>query len=390
MTTTFEALGVSAPLVAALRAESIEAPFAIQTLTIQDALAGHDICGKAKTGSGKTLAFGLPLLDRVSKAEPRRPTGLILVPTRELATQVSKAIAPLARSTGRSVHAVYGGVGFEPQLEALAKGVDIIVGTPGRLIDLMERKEVSFAAVEVLVLDEADRMADMGFMPQVQKILFRMEGEHQTMLFSATLDGAVKALVNRYMKDPVFHEVLSDEPTVEEMEHRFFFVHEMDKVKVAAAIASGADRTLMFCNTTRAADRTVSKLKREGVRAAAIHGDLSQGQRERALADFTSGKVPVLVATDVAARGIHVDGVDIVIHYDPADDDKTYLHRSGRTARAGEDGVAVTLMLWNEENAIRVVQRRLGLKLPIVEVFSNDPRLTDLKSWDPASESVSA
>jgi superfamily II DNA/RNA helicase len=391
VSTTFEALGVSPELVSALRDASIDAPFAIQTLTIKDALAGNDICGKAKTGSGKTLAFGLPLLDRVSKAEPRRPTGLVLVPTRELATQVSKVLAPLARSCGRRVKAVYGGVGFEPQIDALQKGVDVIVGTPGRLIDLMERKEVSFAAVEVLVLDEADRMADMGFMPQVQKILYRMDSDHQTMLFSATLDGAVKALVARYMHDPVFHEVVSDEPTVEEMEHRFFFVHEMDKVKVAAAIAAGVDRTLMFCNTKRAADRTVTKLQREGVRAAAIHGDLSQGAREKALADFMAGKVPVLVATDVAARGIHVDGVDVVIHYEPADDDKTYIHRSGRTARAGETGVAVTLMLWNQENAIRVVQRRLGLQIPITEVFSNEPRLADLKSWDPAAEeSVSA
>jgi len=391
VSTTFEALGVSPGLVSALRDASIDAPFAIQTLTIKDALAGNDICGKAKTGSGKTLAFGLPLLDRVGKAEPRRPTGLVLVPTRELATQVSKVLAPLAKSCGRRVKAVYGGVGFEPQIDALQKGVDIIVGTPGRLIDLMERKEVSFAAVEVLVLDEADRMADMGFMPQVQKILYRMDSDHQTMLFSATLDGAVKALVARYMHDPVFHEVVSDEPTVEEMEHRFFFVHEMDKVKVAAAIAAGVDRTLMFCNTKRAADRTVSKLQREGVRAAAIHGDLSQGAREKALADFMAGKVPVLVATDVAARGIHVDAVDVVVHYEPADDDKTYIHRSGRTARAGETGVAVTLMLWNQENAIRVVQRRLGLQLPIVEVFSNDPRLADIKSWDPAAEeSVSA
>jgi superfamily II DNA/RNA helicase len=386
VTTTFEALGVSPDLVAALRADGLVDAFPIQVLTIRDALAGRDICGKAKTGSGKTLAFGLPLLDRIGKAEPRRPTGLVLAPTRELANQVYKVLAPLAKKHGRSVQAVYGGVGFEPQIDALRRGVDVIVGTPGRLIDLMERKEVSFADVEVLVLDEADRMADMGFMPQVQKILFRMEGAHQTMLFSATLDGAVKQLVNRYMRDVVFHEVESDEPTVEEMEHRFLFVHDMDKVKVAAAIAAGVDRTLMFCNTKRAADRTVTKLKREGVNAAAIHGDLSQGAREKALADFMAGKVPVLVATDVAARGIHVDGVDVVIHYDPADDDKAYLHRSGRTARAGESGVAVTLMLWNQENAIRVVQRRLGLQLPIVEVFSNDPRLADLKGWDMAGE----
>ena len=386
MTTTFEGLGVSRDLVAALAADGIEAPFPIQSLTIADGMAGRDICGKAKTGSGKTLAFGIPLLERVAKAEPRRPTGLVLVPTRELANQVYKVLAPLAKLCGRRVKAVYGGVGFEPQIDALRKGADIIVGTPGRLIDLMERKEVSFADVQMLVLDEADRMADMGFMPQVQKILIRIEAAHQTMLFSATLDGAVKQLVNRYMHDPVFHEVLSDEPTVEEMEHRFFFVHEMDKVKVAAAIANGVDRTLMFCNTKRAADRLVTKLQREGVTAAAIHGDLRQAAREQALADFMAGKVPVLVATDVAARGIHVEGIDVVVHWDPSDDPKAYLHRSGRTARAGESGVAVTLMLWNQENDVRVVQRRLGLSIPVVEIFSNDPRLANLKGWDPAAD----
>jgi superfamily II DNA/RNA helicase len=386
---TFEGLGVSRDLVAALAADGIEAPFPIQSLTIADGMAGRDICGKAKTGSGKTLAFGIPLLERVAKAEPRRPTGLVLVPTRELANQVYKVLAPLAKLCGRRVKAVYGGVGFEPQIDALRKGADIIVGTPGRLIDLMDRKEVSFADVQMLVLDEADRMADMGFMPQVQKILIRIEAPHQTMLFSATLDGAVKQLVNRYMHDPVFHEVVSDEPTVEEMEHRFFFVHEMDKVKVAAAIANGVNRTLMFCNTKRAADRLVTKLQREGVSALAIHGDLRQAAREQALADFMAGKVPVLVATDVAARGIHVEGIDVVVHWDPSDDPKAYLHRSGRTARAGESGVAVTLMLWNQENDVRVVQRRLGLSIPVVEVFSNDPRLANLKDWDVTADSVS-
>jgi superfamily II DNA/RNA helicase len=386
VTTTFEALGVSSELVAALKADGKDAPFAIQAIALPDALAGRDICGKAKTGSGKTLAFGLPLLDRIGKAEPRRPRALVLAPTRELANQVYGVLAPLAKVRGREVQAIYGGVGFDPQIDALRRGVDVIVGTPGRLIDLMDRGEISFADVEVLVLDEADRMADMGFMPQVQKILFRMEGDHQTMLFSATLDGAVKQLVARYMKDPVFHEVESDEPTVEEMEHRFLFVHDMDKVKVAAAIARSADRTLMFCNYKRTADKLVRELRKEGIQAAAIHGDLSQAAREKSLADFQAGKVPVLVATDVAARGIHVDNVEIVVHYEPTDDHKAYLHRSGRTARAGEDGVAVTLMLWNEENAIRTVQRRLGLSLPIVEVFSNDPRLADLRAWVPTEE----
>ncbi len=386
MTTTFEALGVSADLVARLSADGIDSPFPIQELTIRDALAGRDLCGKAKTGSGKTLAFGLPLLERAGKAESKHPTGLVLVPTRELANQVFGVLEPLGRLRGREVCAVYGGVGFEPQIEALRRGADIVVGTPGRLIDLMQRGDVSFDSVQMLVLDEADRMADMGFMPQVQKILFTMKSQHQTMLFSATLDGAIKRLVDRYMHDPVFHEVFSDEPTVDEMEHRFLYVHDLDRVKVVAAITNGAKRALVFCNTKRAADRLVLALRREGVRSLAIHGDLRQAARERALADFMEGKVSVLVATDVAARGIHVDGIDVVIHFDPADDDKTYLHRSGRTARAGESGVAVTLMLWNQENIVRTVQRRLGLQVPIVEVFSNDPRLVDLKAWDPSSE----
>jgi superfamily II DNA/RNA helicase len=384
--TTFKDLGLRAEIVDALSEQGIDEPFPVQALTIEDALAGRDVCGKAKTGSGKTLAFGLPLLERAGKAESKHPTGLVLVPTRELANQVFGVLEPLGRLRGREVCAVYGGVGFEPQIEALRRGADIVVGTPGRLIDLMQRGDVSFDGVEVLVLDEADRMADMGFMPQVQKILFTMKSAHQTMLFSATLDGAVKRLVERYMDDPVYHEVASDEPTVDEMEHRFLYVHDLDRVKVVAAITRGAERVLVFCNTKRAADRLVLALRREGVKSLAIHGDLRQAARERALADFMAGKVSVLVATDVAARGIHVDGIDVVIHFDPAEDDKTYLHRSGRTARAGESGVAVTLMLWNQENFVRSVQRRLGLAVPIVEVFSNDPRLADLKAWDPSDE----
>jgi superfamily II DNA/RNA helicase len=390
MDPSFADLGLPAELVDALARDGIESAFAIQALTIADALAGKDICGKAKTGSGKTLAFGLPALARVSKSEPARPRGLVLVPTRELATQVTAALAPLGTAVDRKVRAVYGGVSMDPQVEALRKGVDIVVGTPGRLIDLIERGELSVAAIEVLVLDEADRMADMGFMPQVQKILYRIETPHQTMLFSATLDGAVKRLVARYMNDPVSHEVDEDEPTVDQMEHRFLAVHQMDKVKVVASIAEGADRLLVFCRTKRGADRLVQQLEREKVRALAIHGDLRQGAREKALADFMSGKVRVLVATDVAARGIHVDGVDVVVHYDPPEDEKAYLHRSGRTARAGESGVAVTLMLWNQENEIRVIKRRLGLDIPVVEVFSNNPGLKNLAAWDPSAESVSA
>jgi superfamily II DNA/RNA helicase len=385
MSTTFAGLGLPADLVTALAREGIREPFPIQSLTISDGLAGRDICGKAKTGSGKTLAFGLPLLCRIGRARPGLPRALVLVPTRELANQVTSALRGLGKVTGRSVKAVYGGVSMDAQVDGLRKGVDVVVGTPGRLIDLMERGELSVTDIEVLVIDEADRMADMGFMPQVQKILYRMQQPHQTMLFSATLDGAVKRLVDRYMDDPVYHSVAETEPTVEEMEHRFFLVHQMDKVKVLAAIASGVDRTLVFVRTKRGADRLVSQLQRERVRSSAIHGDLRQGARERALADFIAGKVSVLVATDVAARGIHVDAVDVVVHYDPAEDHKAYLHRSGRTARAGESGVAVTLQLWNQENDTRVIQRRLGLQVPVVEVFSNDPRLADLVNWDTAS-----
>jgi superfamily II DNA/RNA helicase len=390
MTATFADLGLHADLVATLARQGITEPFPIQELTIADALAGRDVLGKAKTGSGKTLAFGLPLLGRIGKAEPGHPRGLILVPTRELATQVTDALRPLGEVRERKVRAVYGGVSMDPQVAALQKGVDVVVGTPGRLIDLIERGELSVGHVEVLVVDEADRMADMGFMPQVQKILYGIHSEHQTMLFSATLDGAVKRLVDRYMVDPVSHEVDDAEPTVDEMDHVFLAVHQMDKVKVAASIAQGANRTLIFVRTKRGADRLVSQLRREGVRAGAIHGDLRQGARERALSEFTSGKVKVLVATDVAARGIHVDGVDVVVHFDPPEDEKAYLHRSGRTARAGESGVAVTLMLWNQENEVRVIQRRLGLQIPVVEIFSNDPRLLDLPNWSVDGVAVSA
>jgi len=387
--TNFSELGLSAELLDALASRGFTEAFPIQALTIPDANAGRDVCGKAKTGSGKTLAFGLPMLQKIGTAQPHAPLGLVLVPTRELASQVTDELAPLAQKNGQRVLAVYGGVSMDKQIDALKQGVELVVATPGRAIDLMEQGMLRWDSVEMLVLDEADRMADMGFMPQVQKILYRMTQDHQTLLFSATLDGAVNQLVKRYMKDPVFHELESKEPTVEEMDHRFLLVHQMDKVKVAASIINGANRTVLFVRTKRGADRLVSQLQREGVHAGAIHGDLRQNARERSLADFTSGKTKALVATDVAARGIHVDGVDVVVHYDPPEDHKAYLHRSGRTARAGESGVAVSLMLWNEENHIRVLQRRLALDEPIVEVFSNDPRLKNLKAWDNA-EAVQA
>ncbi|MEY2436709.1 MAG: hypothetical protein QOF97_1545 [Acidimicrobiaceae bacterium] len=386
MTTTFESLGLSPDLVDALSAAGITHPFPIQTLTIPDALAGRDVCGKAKTGSGKTLAFGLPLLERTTKAEPGHPTALVLVPTRELAVQVQEVLEPLGKQRGVSVAVVYGGQSLEKQARQIADGVEIVVATPGRLIDLLDRKAVSLEALECVVLDEADRMADMGFLPQVEWVLRHVGGPHQTLLFSATLDGAVDVLVKRYQRDPVHHEVESRTVTVDEMLHRFLLVHEMDKIKVAAAISKGVARTMMFTRTKRMADRLAAGLEKEGVKAAAIHGDLPQRVREKSLADFMGGKLPVLVATDVAARGLHIDDVEIVIHYDPPQDHKAYLHRSGRTARAGESGVVVTLVLWNEELEVKRMLPRIGVKQPLVEVFSNDARLADLTAWDPSAD----
>ncbi len=379
--TTFERLGVDPRLAKELADQGILAPFPVQALTIPDGIAGRDVCGKAKTGSGKTLAFGIPLLMRLGKCHPARPGGLVLVPTRELAQQVHEVLRPLAEAVGRRAVALYGGADIEAQTKRLKKGSDVVIATPGRLIDLIDRKEVSVAKVEVVVVDEADRMADMGFLPQVDWVLRRIESEHQTMLFSATLDGDVNRLVKKHLRDPIFHQVSSPTTTVESMEHRFLNVHQMDKVKVAAAIASNAGKCLVFVRTKRGADRLVLQLGKEGVPAAAIHGDLRQSSRDRALEDFSKGRLPVLVATDVAARGLDIEDVDVVVHFDPPEDHKSYVHRSGRTARAGDSGVVATLVLWDQVAEVERIQKRLGLDLPIVEVFSNDPHLADLASW---------
>ncbi len=380
---TFAELGVAPELVAVLLGQGIVAPFAVQELTIADALAGRDVCGKAKTGSGKTLAFGLPLLMRAPPAKPGRPTALVLVPTRELAVQVAEVLVPLAKAVERRVTTVYGGADMDRQMRRLARGVDVVVATPGRLIDLVDRKVVSLAAIKMLVVDEADRMADMGFLPQVEWLLRHMPPGRQTLLFSATLDSAVDQVVRRHLNNPVQHEVRARQVTVEEMQHVFLKVHQMDKAKVCAAIVAGASKTLCFVRTKRGADRLAADLNMEGVRAAAIHGDLRQSAREKALQQFSAGELPALVATDVAARGLDIDGVDVVVHYDPPEDHKAYLHRSGRTARAGEGGVAVTLVLWDQELAIERLGKRIGLEVPLVEVFSNDPRLAKLSEWDP-------
>ena len=381
MTTSFESLGLAEEICLALDERGIRTAFPIQEMTIPDILAGRDVCGKARTGSGKTLAFGLPLIQVLPKAKPRRPTALALVPTRELATQVRDELTGAAHARGVRIAAIYGGDPMEKQIKALRSGVDFAVCTPGRAIDLIERGDLDVADVGHVVIDEADRMADMGFLPQVEWILRNVEGRHQTLLFSATLDGVVDGLVRRYQHEPSRHEVTEKGPSIENMTHVFLQVHDMDKIKVAATIIKGASRTLVFSATKHGADRLARKLGEEGVVAKAIHGDLRQNMREKSLHDFSKGKVQALVATDVAARGIHVDDVDVVIHYDPPAEHKTYVHRSGRTARAGESGVVVTLVLWNQELEVRRMQKRLGLEYPITEVFSNDPRLIDLQEF---------
>jgi superfamily II DNA/RNA helicase len=378
--TGFADLGVPQEVDEGLSRAGFTAPFAIQTKAIPVALEGKDVCGRARTGSGKTLAFGVPMLARLEgKAEARRPLALVLVPTRELALQVSEVIGPVAQATGRQVLAVYGGASRQQQIDEMKLGVDVIVATPLRLIDLLKENEIDLSEVKIVVLDEADRMADDGFTPQVEWILRKCTAPRQTMLFSATLDGDVGHLVRRYMTDPV--EVSIDAPTdtVGTMHHLFLAVHHMDKDRVVASIAANFPKTLVFCQTKRGCDRVEQALQDLGVNAMAIHGDLAQASRERALRRFTEGDVHVLVATDVAARGIDVEDIGAVIHYEPAGDGKDYLHRSGRTARAGRDGWAVTLAEYNQHTQVRILQRSLRLEVaPPIEVFSNDLRLRDL------------
>ena len=386
---TFEELGVSPDLAAVLAAAGIAVPFPIQTVTIPDALAGRDVCGQAQTGSGKTLAFGLPLVERTSTARRRHPRSLVLVPTRELANQVAEALAPLAARRGLWLAAIYGGVSMGRQINALQAGVDIVIATPGRLNDLIERNEVSLSDVAFVVIDEADLMADMGFLPQVERILRQIEGQPQTLLFSATLEGAIGTLVRRYQHDPVHHKVATPAAATDDaLQQRFISVQHHEKLAVAARICAGAQRALVFVRTTHGADRIANQLEREGLKAAAIHGRLAQGRRERALADFASGASPVLVATNVAARGLHVDDIDVVLHFDLPEDSKTYLHRSGRTARAGAQGLVVTLSLPEQLWDVTSLQRDAGLDVAVEEMRPDDNRLDDLAAWEPALRST--
>ena len=379
---SFAELGVAPDLIEILARDGITSPFPIQTMAIPDAVKGLDVCGKAQTGSGKTLAFGLPMVERLAVSKPKRPMAMILVPTRELCMQISEALEPLVKARGFGLISVYGGSSMPKQVEAFRRGVEVVVATPGRLIDLCDRKAVSLADVEIVVIDEADQMADMGFLPQVHHLMRQIEADHQTMLFSATLDGQVGALVRSYMDAPVFYEVESETVTVETSEHRFLAVHHMDKPSIVARIAESAGRTLVFTRTKRGCDRASDQLRDLGVSARPIHGDLPQHQRERTLGEFVSGKLSVLVATNVAARGLHIDSVDIVIHYDPPEDYKTYLHRSGRTARAGDSGLVVTLVEWDQHMSMRRIQKQAGLDLPLVKMFSTDERLDDLTNWE--------
>jgi len=372
---SFADLGVPEALAGALRRGGITSPFSIQTATLPDALAGRDLSGRAPTGSGKTLAFGLPLLARLGRARPGRPRALVLVPTRELASQVSAELAALARSVDRTVLAVYGGVGMEGQRRVLRRGADVIVATPGRLTDLVNRRDIDLGDVDIVVIDEADRMADMGFLPEVRRLLDATRSDRQTLLFSATLDGEVDVLVRHYQRDPVRHELAPTSPAADNT-HVFWRVERTDRVTTLGRVIDRFQPTIVFCRTKRGADRLSRQLNQLGLRTAAIHGDRSQSQRERALADFSNGRTDALVATDVAARGIHVDAVACVVHYDPPGSAKDYTHRSGRTGRAGARGLVLSLV--PGELARDTARMRKELALPGALVTPDLQALSDV------------
>lgn len=361
MSSTFTELGVPARLADALADNGMTEAFEVQEATLPDALAGRDVCGRAPTGSGKTIAFGVPVLARVPKAKPGRPTALILSPTRELADQIRDELLPAAIASKRYVTAVYGGVGYGAQTNALRKGVDVLVACPGRLLDLIDGGKVTLADVEIVVVDEADRMADMGFLPVVRKLLDQTKKDRQTLLFSATLDGDIAELTERYQRNPVRHEIGDAEPDITAMTHHFWDIRHEQRVDHCRDAIMASGPTIVFTRTRHGADRLARQLGKAGVKAEAIHGGRSQNQRTRALDAFARGKAHALVATDVAARGIHVDGVECVVHFDPPEDDKTYLHRSGRTARAGAQGTVVSFVRPNNRKDVAALQRALGL-----------------------------
>ncbi|WP_347057450.1 DEAD/DEAH box helicase [Blastococcus sp. HT6-30] len=362
---TFADLGVPAPMVEVLSASGITAPFPIQVATLPDSLAGRDVLGRGRTGSGKTLAFSIPLVARLAasgtRRQARRPRALVLVPTRELANQVFAVVDPLARALGMSATTIFGGVGQNPQVQALAKGVDIVIACPGRLEDLIGQGHADLGSIEVTILDEADHMADLGFLPGVKRIMDRTPEVGQRMLFSATLDNGVDVLVKRYLTNPTTHSVDPAVAPVSTMTHHVFRVDAADKGRVVQELASGLGRSVLFTRTKHQAKKLAKQLTAAGVPAVDLHGNLSQNARERNLEAFSSGASRVLCATDIAARGIHVDDVAIVVHVDPPTEHKAYLHRSGRTARAGAEGAVVTIATPDQAGEVRTLARQAGI-----------------------------
>ena len=375
-------------IVEALEEHGITHPFPIQAMTLPVALGAHDIIGQAKTGTGKTLGFGIPMLNRIdTESDDRRPQALAVAPTRELASQVATDLQRAGKKRGIKVLTVYGGRAYEPQIEALQQGVHVVVGTPGRLIDLAQQKYLDLSAAKTVVLDEADEMLDLGFLPDVEKIMAMTSPARHTMLFSATMPAAIVALARRYMTQPTHIRAMSEDGdqnahTVAATEQLIYRAHAMDKVEMLARIlqAEGRGRTIIFSRTKRTAAKVADELTDRGFAAAAIHGDLGQGAREQALRAFRNGKVDVLVATDVAARGIDVDDVTHVINYQCPDDEKTYVHRIGRTGRAGNTGIAVTFVDWDDATKWAMINKALDLGIPEpVETYSSSPHLfTDL------------
>ncbi len=382
MTTTFADLGVPSVLTSVLEKDGITVPTPIQAATLPDSLAGRDILGRGRTGSGKTYAFVLPMLARLTasgtRRQSKRPRALILAPTRELATQLDDALTPLAATVGLNSRTVFGGVGQNPQVTAIAKGVDIVVACPGRLEDLMQQGHIQLDNIEVTVLDEADHMADLGFLPSVKRILDRTPQNSQRMLFSATLDGAINQIVKRYLHNPVTHEADSAQSPVSQMTHHVLHIQSTQHLPVLTDLVAAPGRKVVFTRTKHRAKRIARQLNASGVPAVELHGNLSQGARTRTMEAFHSGAAQTLVATDIAARGIHVDDVSLVIHADPPVEHKAYLHRSGRTARAGAEGTVVTLMTDEQVRDVRDLTRKAGIKPTTTKVSSGHELLAQL------------
>jgi len=379
--TTFRTLGVPATLVTVLAERGITAPTPIQAATLPDSLAGRDVLGRGRTGSGKTYAFLLPLVARLAgrgRRMPKRPRALILAPTRELVAQIEESLAPLAAATGLTSRTVFGGVGQGPQVSALRAGVDIVIACPGRLEDLIGQGHADLSAIEVTVLDEADHMADLGFLPAVRRLLDRTPRGGQRMLFSATLDAGIGVLARTYLVKPVTHEADSAQSPVAEMSHHVLHVREEAHLPVLVDLAAAPGRTIVFTRTKHRAKKLARQLNAAGVPSVELHGNLSQNARTRTMDAFHSGAAGTLVATDIAARGIHVDDVALVIHADPPVEHKAYLHRSGRTARAGNSGTVVTMMLDQQVREVRDLTRKAGINPTTTRVHADHPLLTDL------------